>query len=561
MIDIVGLGAVETLAAVEANFTARCERDAELLRLAAHWADLHSPDSVPAPTDTSETRWRKLTGRHPVRLGGDGTPEVLADRPAELGLVLQTSSRSAKHLIADALDLRHRLPLLWADVHAGGVRAWKARQVAVATRHLPLAVMAQVDAGLAGLIGVLPWTRFAAILEATIARADPIGTRAAEEAAASQRFVAVGRANEHHIKTLIARGDTLDIVSFLAAVHRIADILQLEGDPDPVDVRRSKALGVLARPDHALALLTRHQHDPDQPEPAPEPTGATPAATGVDEDEADQPGPDDLPDDEPDKAEPEDEDEQPEEPEEPDNSGSRSLDLTGQQKGCGCRSKPPRINLYVHLTDAALSGTDPTAVCRVDGVGPITAATVKAWLGGKDISVVVRPVAVPGEAVPVDAYEIPQAIREAVRLRNPASAFPWSSSTSRTMQLDHNIAYRAMADGGPPGQTNVNNLGFAAGGEHNLKTHSGWPVRQPAPGVYLWRSPHGWISLVTNTGTHNLGNNPTAHALWRAAAPPVDEGMAQPQTRSSTTPPDDPVPGLILDGTDLARSGRERLTD
>ena len=35
--------------------------------------------------------------------------EIAPDQPAEFGLVLDTTSMSAKHLIADALDLRHRL--------------------------------------------------------------------------------------------------------------------------------------------------------------------------------------------------------------------------------------------------------------------------------------------------------------------------------------------------------------------------------------------------------------------------------------------------------------------
>ncbi|HET6626185.1 MAG TPA: hypothetical protein VFG63_07330 [Nocardioidaceae bacterium] len=27
---------------------------------------------------------------------------------------------------------------------------------------------------------------------------------------------------------------------------------------------------------------------------------------------------------------------------------------------------------------------------------------------------------------------------------------------------------------------------------HRLKTHGRWRLRQPEPGTYLWRSPHGW---------------------------------------------------------------------
>ncbi|HYI59585.1 MAG TPA: hypothetical protein VEX66_15555, partial [Microlunatus sp.] len=44
-------------------------------------------------------------------------------------------------------------------------------------------------------------------------------------------------------------------------IERIADILQLDGDPDPVDQRRAKAAGWLARPEDLVVLLYRHRHD------------------------------------------------------------------------------------------------------------------------------------------------------------------------------------------------------------------------------------------------------------------------------------------------------------
>ena len=54
--------------------------------------------------------------------------------PAELAAVLETTYAGARHLIADALDLRDRLPRLWTTVRQGRVAAWKARRVAAATR-------------------------------------------------------------------------------------------------------------------------------------------------------------------------------------------------------------------------------------------------------------------------------------------------------------------------------------------------------------------------------------------------------------------------------------------
>jgi hypothetical protein len=342
------------------------------------------------------------------------------------------------------------------------------------------------------VIATLGWSRFEAILDATIKQTDPDGARAAEQDAATRRFVAVGRANDHHIRTLIARGTSLDILSFMAAVNRIADLIGDEGDPDPVDIRRSKAIGFLARPAYALELLARHQseesavapHKDGDPDPDPEGDGYL----------------------------------------------SSPPDSTRRREGhrCGCA---PRIRLHVHLTDAALRGADPRAVCRIEGLGPVTAQTVRDWLGRSDASVTVQPVVLP-DPPPVDAYEIPQAIRDALAARHPASVYPWSQSAGPAVDLDHTTAYVPMEKGGPPGQTGVGTLGPLARREHRHKTFGHLKVRQPFPGVYFWRSRHGWVWLVTNTGTHSLGRGPRADALWQAAAP-----RAEPPPRQTTLRP------------------------
>ncbi len=41
-----------------------------------------------------------------------------------------------------------------------------------------------------------------------------------------------------------------------------------------------------------------------------------------------------------------------------------------------------------------------------------------------------------------------------------------------------------------------------------MKTHGRWSLRQPSPGVFEWRSPHGYWFRVDHTGTHPLGKNP-----------------------------------------------------
>jgi hypothetical protein len=155
-------------------------------------------------------------------------------------------------------------------------------------------------------------------------------------------------------------------------------------------------------------------------------------------------------------------------------------------------------------------------VGRIEGVGPVTIDQIRRFLASSHCRIRVQPVLDPNPA-PVDSYEIPARTREALRLRNPASIFPYAPTTSRTMDLDHTIPYRPPDRGGPPGQTGLHNLGPLSRSHHRLKTFGRWRPRQPEPGLYLWRSPLGWIYLTTNTGTHDLGNNPFAHAVWKAA--------------------------------------------
>lgn len=117
-------------------------------------------------------------------------------------------------------------------------------------------------------------------------------------------------------------------------------------------------------------------------------------------------------------------------------------------------------------------------------------------------------------AVAVDGYEIPPRLRRAVRYRDIADIFPWATCVSPGMDLDHTIPY---ATAGPPGQTQFGNLAPLSRAAHRAKTLARWHLRQPGPGIYVWRTPHGWTYLVTNQGTMPLGNTDFARAIWQLA--------------------------------------------
>ncbi|HET6625506.1 MAG TPA: hypothetical protein VFG63_03885, partial [Nocardioidaceae bacterium] len=39
---------------------------------------------------------------------------------------------------------------------------------------------------------------------------------------------------------------------------------------------------------------------------------------------------------------------------------------------------------------------------------------------------------------------------------------------------------------------------------HRIKTFSAWQLRQPFPGLYLWKSPQNQYYLVDHTGTRTI---------------------------------------------------------
>ena len=67
------------------------------------------PDDEPAGDDRDPM----------VTPAGDGTPPLREHAVPELAMVRETHPATTRALIADGLDLVHRLPLTWAIVEAG----------------------------------------------------------------------------------------------------------------------------------------------------------------------------------------------------------------------------------------------------------------------------------------------------------------------------------------------------------------------------------------------------------------------------------------------------------
>src|SRR6187200_2354121 len=176
---------------------------AELLVAAAEWADLH-----PVPR-----------GEHPAGWG-----EV--DLHGE-GLVLL----------------------------AGTVPAWRARQAAALTTPLSWEMVTWVDKMLACDPQHLSVPRVRRIIEETILHYDPDRAAADEQAALAARHVTLVHDSGPATTEVHMRLDTLDALHLDDTLADLATSLSRLGDTDSLEVRRAKAVGVLADPQRALDLL------------------------------------------------------------------------------------------------------------------------------------------------------------------------------------------------------------------------------------------------------------------------------------------------------------------
>ena len=171
----------------------------------------------------------------------------------------------------------------------------------------------------------------------------------------------------------------------------------------------------------------------------------------------------------------------------------------------------PSLTLYLHFAADDLTSGEG-GVVRWEGEGPVTHAFVHEHLRPLH-DYVIRPVIDLAHQAPVDAYELPDRLREAVRLLAPSDVFPFAgtaagTSTWTTPWPTTPPTPPGPNGTGPPGSGTSDPLGRF---HHRIKTHGHWVLRQPFAGIYLWRDPHGIVYLQDHTGTHQI-TPPGQHA-------------------------------------------------
>ena len=227
------------------------------LRIAYEWCVRH-----PATPDSGTATWGDagLPGLSDcdASLGGDGTPGVAPFVAEELGAAMGVSTQSAMSLMADALDLRHRLPRLWALVEDVSVAPWKTRRVAADTRSLSFEAARWVDEQLAAWVDGFGMPTIERLVALAAARFAPEEQFEKEQQSRSQHHVTLTHPRPGDFagtSYLEAAGDTQDLTAFHQLVTDIAKQLGRLGDTDDYETRKAKALGLIAAGQGALDLL------------------------------------------------------------------------------------------------------------------------------------------------------------------------------------------------------------------------------------------------------------------------------------------------------------------
>ncbi|MGY4720814.1 HNH endonuclease signature motif containing protein [Naumannella huperziae] len=418
--------------------------EAEILVAAVEWAILH-----PELDDQPATLWSWGEDTL-ITLAGDGAPGVDPACIAEFAAVLGITTEAGQRLIGDALELRFRLPMLWAGVQALRVPAWRARTVAEATRGLSRAGAGFVDRQVAAAAGRIGPTQLARLIATAVAiHGEPSGDGVADPddgVGEADLFVQV-ECDTTSVDGRAHLTGTLELPDGLALAAG-AQALTAWGSDAPLQARRARALGDLARRQPLL--------DPAPPEPAPD--SASQNSTGPDPEAA---GP-----------------------------------------------APRTLTIYAHLTVHHDTTVDCDTVAHHDTAGPfgplgrlgttnspVTAEQVRHWCRAPGTRVIVKPVIDLNQPVSSERYQVPDRIREHVLLRDPTCVFPWCAKNSLRADIDHITPW-------PNGPTHTDNLAPLCRRHHRLKTHTGWTYHRNPDGSYTWTSPHGWTLTRDPSGTH-----------------------------------------------------------
>jgi hypothetical protein len=413
--------------------------EAELLQLAVDWVVMHPAESIHEPA----THTLRGFGETDLPIAGPGAPTVAEFAVAEFAATIGLSTEAGKRYLGEAVELRYRLPRLWKRVTRGDLPVWKARLVARETIRLSIDAAAFLDQHAAPIAHKIKPAQLDRVVAEAIGRFMPDELERLAAASWDKRHVTlhdqmVSFTGTMHLDAELDIADALDLA---AAITAGAERRAALGSAESLDVRRSQAMGDLARGEGDLDL-----------------TQATSPA--VDSDDA---------------------------------LGARSGEIRGRQ-----------VVLHVHLAQAAIAGDDPVARLE-RGDALVTAEQVRSWCGRHDSRIIVKPVLDLAACTWADSDNVPDRIADQVATRDRTCVFPWCTRPARRCQTDlpddHACDYDHIHPRSSGGRTCSCNIAPLCRRHHRLKTHSPWSYLVLDPGTYLWTTPHGYQFLRDDTGT------------------------------------------------------------
>ena len=455
----------EVLAFARARRAEAQRADIDVLMSAVVWASMH-------PVESIEDAATMPGSQGALAIAGEGAPLVAEFCIAEFAASLGFSTIMGRDLIGAGLELCHRLPATWAKVVRGVLPAWKARRIATMTMSLSPEAAAWVDSQIAPYAAKVSTVGAERLVTAAIARFDPERAEAEAQAAAEDRCVDLHLDQVSALQgTIWFQGhlDLADAVDLEVAVSAGAERLKQLGSTESLDVRRSQALGALARRE-ALDLDTVPQQGEAR-------------------------------------------------------SRLRSTDQTNRptdEADRADRERRRQVVLYVHLSEAALH--EGEVVARLErGQQLVTVEQVRRWcspgsglgMGGPDVAITVRPVIDLADHHHAGSYEVPSRLEEQTDLRDHTCVFPWCTRPARASDHDHVVPHQR------DGPTCSCNIAALCRRHHRLKTHGGWTYVPLELGSYVWSSPHGYSYLVDETGTRDVS------APGRRGRPMAPHGLAK----------------------------------
>ena len=417
----------EVLAALRSEQDARRASEVRSMELAAHWVALHPAADSEDPAGCFQS---------PKTLAGEGSPAIdefcIPDVATKLGMTCD----SVGAYLTDVIEIRYRLPQLWAAVLMGDVNPWRARVIAQSTVDLTPEAAAFVDAQTAWCANRVTPSQLLRLVGHARARFMPDRLAAEIEAAADKRHVTfvldqVSFDGTIHLEADLEVPDALGLAEAVSAgAARLADL----GSTDTIDGRRATAFGDLARRQLAFGFDdTRASR-----RPAP-----------------------------------------------------RSQPATTQIVLHAHLSADAIIRPDLAGGGECLSGYVEQAGHRV-----LTADQIRAWCGRPDVSITVKPVIDLHDRLETAGYTPTMRIRDHVIARDRTCVFPWCGRNARRCDLDHVVPFD-HTDPTRGGPTSTDNLAPLCRKHHRLKTKGRWRYRMTSPGCSSGPARSGTSSSAT----------------------------------------------------------------